>query len=411
MFMREPFAPASLCEVSLSDTGNQSERIALFSGAWFLYNFSYWMIMSYVPVHLTGLGLTRAEVGHCVATPQFLVLCTVLPFGYLSDRWAARRLSQIGLSFMILWAVALAVLGKGPLLLAAFALAGIGMPLHLVSFNALFLKHLGAESKGRKVGGFVSAQFAGFSLGPLATPAVQRLSAAVGGGPEVAFHAAGVGFACALGLTFLLRDAARIPFHLSEYREDVRSKRGMLVTAIILVYALHFGAEQAFYPTLLREQCGLTQTGVGVVFAYSGLLVGSVAFLAGRAFDRRQRMFSTLALCMVLSGVFQALTGLCTDLPQILGVRTLHTIADGTLNCYITLFVAVTFPQHRLGGNVGFVNAVRTVAIFLAAMVSGHLVEAGGLPMPFYVTGMMGAGAGLMFLALRPKLKPVMGEG
>jgi hypothetical protein len=93
----------------------------------------------------------------------------------------------------------------------------------------------------------------------------------------LAFLVAGAGFAGALGLTFLLNDPARMPFHLSEYVDDVRSWRGMLVTAIIFLFALHFGAEQTFYPALLRDQCGLSQFGVGIVFAYSGFLIGIVA--------------------------------------------------------------------------------------------------------------------------------------
>ena len=74
---------------------------------------------------------------------------------------------------------------------------------------------------------------------------------------------------------------------------------------------LHAGAEQAFFPTLLREQCGLSQLGVGAVYAYSGLLVGGMAFVAGRVFDVRRKLLSTMVVCMVFSGTFQALTGLC----------------------------------------------------------------------------------------------------
>ena len=293
---------------------------------------------------------------------------------------------------------------------AAFACAGVGMPLHLVSFNALFLKNLGGMAKGGKVGAFVMAQFLGFALGPMATPVVQSLAAPGGCAPSVAFLAAGLCFAGALAVTFFLHDPAHMPFHLSEYVGDVRSQRGVLVTAIIFLFALHFGAEQTFYPALLRDQCGLSQYGVGTVFAYSGILIGIVAVVMGRAFDKRRTLFSTMALAMVFSGAFQALTGLCDTLWEVLGVRTLHTMADGALNCYLTLFVAVTFPAHRVGGNFGFVLAVRTVGILLAAAASGHLVNLGGLPAPFYATGAACALGGLTFLAFRPKLKQVMGE-
>jgi MFS family permease len=383
----------------------------LFAWTWFLYNFSYWMVMSYVPIHLTGLGFSRAEVGYCIATPQFMTLCTVLPFGFLSDRLPARRLSQLGLFLIVLWAVGLAFAPKGPLVYAAFACAGLGMPLHLVSFNALFLKQLGEQSRGKHVGFFVFSQFAGFSLGPFAVPWVLRLAEGRVEGATATFICAALGFTGAFAIVlFVLRDPAHMPFHLGDYVQDVFSKRGLVVTAIILFYSIHFGAEQSFYPQLLREQCELSQLGVGTVYAYSGALVAGVAFLAGRLFDQRQKLLSAMLVGMVLSGVFQAATGLCHSLVQVLGVRTLHTIADGWMNCYITLFVAVAIPQHRMGGNFGFVLAVRTVAILVAASVSGHLVELAGLPLPFFVTGLVCAGAGLTLLAVRPKLKQVMGE-
>jgi MFS family permease len=397
-------------EVLLNQPAEPRTSTPVFTGSWFLYNFSYWMIMSYVPVHLQALGLSDTEIGYCVGTPQLMTLFMVLPFGTLSDRLPARRLSQIGIALMMVWAVMLGFSDARWVAFAAFAFAGVGMPLHLVSFNALFLKNLGGTAKGGKVGGFVMAQFMGFALGPMATPIVQSLAASRGLDPSVAFLAAGFCFAGALGLTFLLHDPARMPFHLSEYVGDVRSKRGMLVTAIIFLFALHFGAEQTFYPAFLRDQCGLSQYGVGTVYAYSGILIGIVAVFMGRAFDKRRTLFSIMALAMVFSGVFQALTGLCDTLWEVLGVRTLHTMADGALNCYLTLFVAVTFPAHRVGGNFGFVLAVRTVGILVAATASGHLVDLGGLPAPFYASGIACALGGLTFLAFRPKLKQVMGE-
>ncbi|MCP4644126.1 MAG: MFS transporter, partial [bacterium] len=278
------------------------ESVVLFSGSWFLYNFSYWVVMSYVPVHLAGLGMTQAAVGDCIATPALLTLLTVLPFGYLSDRLPARRLSQIGLALLALWALALPILPAGWPMFVAFGLAGLGMPLHLVSFNALFLKHLQAGGTGRKIGGFTMAQFCGFAMGPMAVPAVQHIGAMFGAAPSVTFYVAAAGFAGAFAMTLLLRDPAQLPFHLGEYMGDIKSKRGALATAIILLYSLHFGSEQAIYPTFLREQCGMSQWGVGVVFAYSGILIAVVAFVAGRVFDRHKKMLTAMMLAMVFSG-------------------------------------------------------------------------------------------------------------
>ncbi|MBI5093058.1 MAG: MFS transporter [Candidatus Hydrogenedentes bacterium] len=394
----------------MSEPRQSDEKVLLFCLSWFFYNFSYWAVMSYLPIHLKEIGYTRPDVGYCMAIPQFIALCAVVPFGYFSDRFAARRLSQVGIGLMALWTVALALLPKGPALTASFAFAGAGSTLHLVAFNALFLKHLTPETKGRKVGAFVFAEFFGYSLGPMAGPAALKALGLADTLSSVYFYGAAAGFAAALIVTLFLRDAERLPFHLSEYVDDLRSGSGRLIVGILLMYAFHFGAEQAFYPALMREQCGLDQLGVGEVFAYSGVLIAATAFWSGGLFDRRKKFFTTMAIAMIFSGAFQAFTGAGHSFWQMIGIRTPHVIADGVLNCYVTLFVATAFPQHRLGGNYGFVNAVRTISIFLGAVASGHLVQGGGLPMPFYVTGLVCAGAGAILLFFRPQLKRVMAE-
>lgn len=93
----------------MSDSHQPNERVLLFASAWFLYKFSYWKIMSFLPVHLTGLGLTRRDVGYWRPAPIHHAL-TALPFGYLSDWLPGRRLSQAGLCCITLWAAGLAIL-------------------------------------------------------------------------------------------------------------------------------------------------------------------------------------------------------------------------------------------------------------------------------------------------------------
>lgn len=393
----------------MADAGPERARngLSLFAAAWFFYNFSYWLVMSYVPLHLESIGLTRAQVGYCIAMPQFMTLVTVLPFGYLSDRFPARRLSQTGLLLLGAWTTTLVLTTNRAVVTAAFGVAGVGLTLYLVSFNALFLKHLQHGGRGRSIGVFTFAEFMGYALGPLLIPTLQRLTGAELVTPGVYFTVAAGAFLLGAAAQALLRDSTPMPFHVTEYLSDIRSPRGYMAIGLILLYTTHFGAEQAFFPAFMREHVHLDQLGIGAVFAYSGVLIGIAALVAGRLFDARQSLFTTMAACMVFSGVFQALTGICDTFLGLLGIRTLHVLGDGAMNCYITLFVATSFPRHRLGGNFGFTYAVRTVAILVSAAVSGHLVDWAGLSMPFYVSGALGAVGGMLFLAAWPRLRPV----
>ena len=66
----------------------------------------------------------------------------------------------------------------------------------------------------------------------------------------------------------------------------------------------------------------------------------------------------------------------------------MHTIGDAFALLELSVLTAVFFPSQRLGGNSGLLYAVRTMATFLAALLSGFINRSWGNHFSFGINGL-----------------------
>jgi MFS family permease len=189
-------------------------------------------------------------------------------------------------------------------------------------------------------------------------------------------------------LSLFLVDYEPIVFSFKEYSGDILRFKPLLLIACLFVLGTHFGVEQTSFSLLLKEQFGLLPRQIGLVFACMGLWMALAVPLVGRFHDKRRSVFLFFLGGMAFSALFQVLTPLAVGIRSLVVIRLLHNLGDTVALLELGVLVALLFPSGRLGGNSGLLYGVRTLATFLAAVVSGSLNREWGYGASFMGSGL-----------------------
>lgn len=383
---------------------NKPRSFAFFL-AYFLYFFSFWMVLAYLPLLFQSYGFSNGEIGFAIGLNSLSSILLVLPFGVFSDYFSPKRILTLGAilyasSFLLLVSVRnLAAVS------AAMMLGGVGAATIRVVVMSLYLKLIDKNERGRKVAFVHMGAYVGFALGPLLGGYVYENF-----GSTVLIQTAFALSVTIIVFTFFVQDAPPVVFSFKAYNSDIRKPDALFLMAVVFFLGTHFGAEQASISLLMQEVIGLKKTEIGLIFFVLGAWMALLVPFAGSIVDKNGRIFLLLLVGLLISSFFQMLTAWTYSFFSIMIVRILHTAGDTLAILESDVLTARFFPAARLGGNSGVIFCVRTTAIFAFAALSGWISEKWGYEMPFLVNGIMVFAFSLIALVFVKKLRAGISE-
>lgn len=370
----------------------------------FLIYFVHWMVLAHLPVLLKQQGFDDVAVGLVIGVFALSSMLLMLPMGLFSDFFSPKRTLLAGAACFALYFLLLPRAGTlGALLLVAL-LGGLGGAALIVVSESLYLKQFGQEQRGRRVALYHLSTYLGFGLGPLAGSLLLRNG--------LLFPAASLGallvFAVALGL----RDHAVRVFAFRDYGDDLRQFKPLMLMLCIFMLGTHFGVEQTSISLLMRETLGFSPERIGVYFAAVGLWMAAVVPFVGHLHDKRSTVFLFFLAGLGLSALFQALTAFAFDFWSLLAIRLLHTLGDAVALLEFSVLTTLFFPSRRLGGNSGVLYAIRTLATFSAAVLTGMVNRQWSYGASFLGSGLLVllfVAISFTLIAVRPRLRQEVG--
>ena len=331
----------------------------------FLIYFVHWMVLAHLPVLLKHGGFGDVAIGLAIGVLSLSSMLLMLPMGVFSDIFSPKRTLLAGAGCFAVYFLLLPQVASLPGLLVATVTGGLGAAALVVVSESLYLKQFGQERRGRRVAIYHCSTYLGFGLGPLFGSLLLEQ------GPGWLFAAAGIGALLILAVGMLLQDHEVMVFSFREYGDGLREFKPLLLMACIFVMGTHFGVEQTSISLLMSETLGVTAQGIGVYFALVGIWMAAVVPYVGRLHDKRSSVFLFFLAGLALSGIFQALTAWATGFWSLVAIRLLHTLGDAIALLELSVLMAILFPSKRLGGSSGLLYAIRTMATFGAAVLSG----------------------------------------
>jgi MFS family permease len=365
--------------------------------------FAYGLLSVILALYLAAVGLTDQQIGLLLTLTLIGDAAVSLLLTRVADRVGRRRMLLVGAGFMIFAGVAFA-LTNNPLLLILAAFIGTLSPTGnevgpFLAIEQAALAHITPDTQRTRVFawyilvGSLAAAVGAFSGGTLATT-LQR----AGNTPVESYRWLFVIYALlgvVLGSLFIVLSAkvevTRSPdmqtlglSGLHQSRTIVRnlsvlfavdSFAGGLVVQSLLAYWLHlrFGADA---------------TVLGQLFFAVYLVAGLSALVAARI-AKRFGLINTIVFTHIPANVFLLLTPLMPTLPLAIAVILLRfCMAQMDVPARQSYLMAVVAPDERSAA-AGITTFARTAATALAPTVTGMLLGASLLNVPFFLAGSM----------------------
>lgn len=367
------------------------------------------LILPLLPFYAEHFGATPAKVGALVAIYALCQLVAGPVLGQISDRVGRRPMllvSQIGtlIGFFVLayaqtlWMVFLARIidgiTAGNLSLAQAYIADVTEPQD--------------RAKSFAIIGIA------FGLGFLVGPAISGYLSQFGYQVPV-FGAAGLSFLSVLATYFLLPRTAPTEkstklgvLQWSSYSRFFKNERLAILLAQFFAFYFAFSTFTAGFALFAERR--FTHGGipfgareVGYVFGFAGFL-GLIwqGGLVGRLVKRygEQKLVAVGFASVALGYVF---LGLSSTVPQLLLVTLISSFGNSALRPCLTSLVSQAVDRSEQGVVLGLTQAFNSVALILAPILGGFLIENGQL---FAWALIAAASSGIGFLLVRAAWLP-----
>jgi MFS family permease len=369
------------------------------------YRFLQGTIFFYLAIILKDLHFSGWAIGAILALYSFTPLILSLPAGILNDRMSSRFLITLALVGYCLFYLGLIVCRTFYPLLFLFFLGGASANFLAVSLQALALKLVGDEHKGRKLGAFQGYSYISYAAG-LVAGGLLLMSA-----KSAVLLLAGGAF-CFLALAwfaFFLQESTVVNINILDYAKDFSKREVLFFCLIYSIFALHWGSESSSLSLFLRDFFSLSKFRIGLFMAPAITCLGIAAILSGRLVDRNVIDLKKLVIiAFMASGAGQALM-VVNNVYFSMAMRIIHETGDGIALLTFSVALSRMFRVEKIGGLSSLVTFTNILASSLSALIFSRVGEIFGYHYPIVIGGLAALSASFLLLieSLRTAGSPV----
>ncbi len=362
-------------------------RIALLGTAGFLLAISWQVVLPVLPIHLSKIGYTAAEIGTLVSLLSLAMGVVELEVGRVAAMLGQRWTLLVGLlanTGAMIWLARARIAST-----VGGALSGVGAARALM-WSPLHASVAGAaseETRGRAFGVFWFLTSVGF----LAGPAIGGLVGAQYGDRAVFYLGAAISLVT-LPVIFATTAPGRPTLRFTASGAGAVLRHPAIFRLCLtnhLFYAMT-GIWSTFLPLYAAAQ-GLTVLAVGAVFAVQGLTYALVQIPTGRLADRwgPERL---ILPGLIGRGVIALLVPLLHTTPALMAAGAAYGFVGGFVPVTFTTLMARLSPPERYTTAMGVYNSSGDLGFFIGPLLGGG-AALGGLLGPFLLCAPLGAAA------------------
>lgn len=381
--------------------------VGVVSAAHFVSHYYIIALAPLMPFVRDEYQVTYTEIGLAFAAFNIVTAVFQTPAGFLVDRLGARALLILGLAIGATSFVTLGLVDSFWVMIAMFAIAGMGNTVYHPADYTLLSQHVPADRIGQA---FSVHTFAGM-LGSAVAPA-SLLMLQSSWGWRGAFIGAGVlGFAVAL-LLFLVRDGATATGIASTRPIPDSSDAGwrlllsapiLLNLAFFILLAMISGGLYNYSVVALGALYGTPVTTANAALTGNLLLSAAGVLVGGLLVTRTKRhsLVATLGLtAMALSVVLIALVDLSSL--ALIAAMSLAGLFSGVIMPSRDMIVREVTPPGSFGKVFGFVTTGFNIGGIVSPLIFGAVMDHGSPRMVFLLVAVFTL-LGIVTVATRPR--------
>ena len=376
--------------------------IGVISAAHFVSHIYILILAPLLPFVRAEYGASYTEIGLALAAFNIVSAALQTPAGFLVDRLGARRLLIVGLIVGALAYIAVGLIDSFWVMVAMFALSGVGNTVYHPADYSLLSHHVPAE---RISHAYSIHTFAGL-LGSAVTPASLLIMQSLWGW-RGAFIGAGVFGLAVAAILMLVRDEPAVVTNArgGGIRQPAEAKTqsawNLLMSAPILLNLFFFmliavmSAGMSNYSVVALEALYATPVTIGNAALSSQLALSAIGVLVGGLVATRwPRHGLTASLGLVATALAAALVaGFNFSTLALLAVMGVFGFCFGFISPSRDMIVREVTPPGSFGKVFGFVTTGFNLGGIVAPMIFGALMDAGHPRLVFVVVAACGLAA------------------
>lgn len=341
--------------------------------AGFAFFFSFYLLLSALPVYATVRGVPDGAVGLIIGCFAFASMLVKPWAGWASDRFGRRPLLLAGSAIFAVAGLAYPWSGTAAALLAVRLLHGAGMGLYPTAASAVVADVTPPSRRGEILGFFGAAANVAMALGPLAG---MELAQRLGFTPLFVISAASATIALLVSAT--LRETLAAPSTTPFGMRATFSRAALFPSAIVLCLMVTYGAQVSFLPIHAHRQ-GVNP---GLFFLAFALVVALVRGYAGRLSDRLGRV-PVAVTGLLITGVALTVLAFTHGIAGLAVAGVLYGIGFGSAQPALIAWTVDGVPAADRGRAMGTYYTLLELGIAIGAMAAGFAVTAVGFAATF----------------------------
>jgi len=337
------------------------------------------LILFYLPVIYTGLGFSALEIGLIMGLSLLAYILFSTPIGILCDRYSIRGIFAGAVILWIIFFSGMSITnsaGLAIILIFFFRIANLTGGLALTNI-LLKIEH---KFKNRLIGTYNFLMMLGVVIGMLSGGYLLNTL-----GVKSTFLAVGVGLIPLLALSFILPKTKRSREKLKSYKQDIFSRKFVILALVLFLFSLHFGAENVSYALFLKTNLHLNFEHIGMYMATAVFFAAFVSLLAGFK-TNKENTIKLFTLGLLLSG-FGHILMVQNNVYLSLLFRIIHEIGDALYGVTFIVLVKDIFHLGRVGGNYGAFTALLASGAITGSIIFSVIGGAYGYQWPLIISG------------------------
>jgi MFS family permease len=332
-------------------------------------------------IYYSSIGFSGVQIGIIFGIATITGLVTVLPSGFINDRLKSKDLISIAILLLAAQFIGISQLQTFPAVMFFAILGGIGKNLYTTSMDSLFYKSTEKKNVAKKIAIYHSLNYIALGTGIIASGFLLDYNIPF----ETLILVLGTGFILLSLMTRLLQSNATTEFSFLKYKKDLFRPKVMVFLVIVLLFAIHFGAEATSYGLFLEKTLGLPKKLTGLYMGSAIFLMGIWSIVFSRMLDKI-RVQSLLFTGLILSSFGHVLMTVSDPIYSFI-FRALHEAGDAAMFVFFAYGITKMFDIKRLGGNTGIFTFTTIIGGTIGSFLFGPLGEKFGYNVPLVVTG------------------------
>ncbi|WP_309492235.1 MFS transporter [Candidatus Hecatella orcuttiae] len=352
----------------------------------FLVYLGAFMRLPIIPLYAQAQGATLTQVGFITAAFMLAASAVAIPFGLTSDRLGRRRLVLLGAFINAAVSFLLPFAGQPYLILAVYALAGLGIAAYTPSIIAFVGDVSGSLSFGRAYGLYTTFMAVAMAVGPGFGGLIAGLA-----GFKGSFTLSG--FIITAGLLFGLtafpstkRKEAALPSAriLQEFRLLFANRVALVCFVSAFCLTFTWGITPAFIP-LYAKSIGLSVFAIGLLFTAQSTASAAIRLPFGTLSDRLGRRMPFMFLGLLTAASATLFLTSSTNLPVLAALMGLVGLAMGMTFLSASALLAETTTQGGRGLAMGAYSTCFYAGMAASPALLGQVISAYGFQPGFSI--------------------------